>query len=153
MTTEQLTPVTQEARKVLAEIVDECQQTAAWCTSQAAKALGLLQDEWISACTNADPNVPASFRGQCEDLLDNCSVLRLSIVERAENTADAARSRLAAISKPLGEDDDTRDLARHVLDGWNETIQPNVVQLFQGVEKLEESVRETLDAVAQEVLR
>ena len=68
MTTEQLTPVTQEARKVLAEIVDECQQTAAWCTSQAAKALGLLQDEWISACTNADPNVPASFRGQCEDL-------------------------------------------------------------------------------------
>ena len=151
MTAGQSMPETQEARKMAIEIADKCQRTAEWYTVKAAQALGTLQENWISTCRSADLRAPTAFRGKCEDLLTDCYVLRLRIVEQADNFSNAAKSRLPAIKLLAGSDAETRSLAEHALDHWNGSVHPLVMRLFDNVEKLEDSIRHTLDTVEREV--
>ena len=47
-------------------------------------------------------------------------------------------------------DDGVKECTRAFLDGWNESTQPQAVRLYECVEKLEDSIRDTTDVMGQE---
>lgn len=152
MNSEVVTPELREAQSMLAEVLDESHETAQWCINNAYTALRKLQDEWTSLCSHAELKNLVDSRDKSEELLADCSVLRLCITERAERFAAAARTRLTDIADLAGDDEGIKRLVQQVVDDWNEAVQPRAVRLYEHVEKLEDGIQNVMDLSEQEVL-
>ena len=148
----QLTAEDIAARATLADAFDAYQETARWCTHNAYRALRQLHEDWSSACRAVDPAALTEFRATCHDLLGNCEALRMTIAQRAQRFAKSVSTGLPVLHALAHGDPDCQKLTQKMLDDWNETLQPNIVRLYEHVEQLEDSIHGTMNTMEQEVL-
>jgi len=148
--TVELSPEAREARITLAETVDTCHAISEWYTSNATGALRKLQERWHTLCSQEGKELSEGFSEECEDILADCEVLRSMILEKTEDFADTASRRLPLLNDLAPNDDGVQQCTRAFFDGWNESTQPQAVRLYECVEKLEDSIRDTTDVMGQE---
>jgi len=146
----ELSPEAREARITLAETIDALHAISDWYTNNATGALRKLQERWHTLCSQEGKELSEGFSEQCEDILADCEVLRLTIWEKTTDFADTASRRLPLLNDLAPDDDGVQQCNRAFFDGWNESTQPQAVRLYECVEKLEDSIRDMMDVMGQE---
>ena len=144
MSSENITFKVKEARDMLADINDVLEHISQWCLNNAAVAISKLQDEWANICSTTKSTEPDVFIQQCENILADCETFQNQIDEKSMNFTDTTEIRLPSIKKLASNDDDTSSLMKQVSQHWNETVQPQLVFLYEKLEELESNIRDMM---------
>jgi len=144
LSSENITFKVKEARDMLADINDVLEEISQWCLNNASVAISKLQDQWANICSTAKSTESDVFIQQCEDILADCETFQNQIDEKSTNFTDTIETRLPSIKKLAGNDDDTSSLVKQILQHWNETVQPQLVFLYEKLEELELSIRDMM---------
>jgi len=144
LSSENITFNVKEALHMLADINDVLEQIRHWCLNNAAVAISRLQDEWANICSKAKFTESDVFVQQCENILADCEAFQNQIDEKSINFTDTTEIRLLSIKKLAGNDNDVNFIMKQVSQHWNETVQPQLVFLYEKLEELELSVRDRI---------
>ena len=144
MSSENITFNVKEALHMLADINDVLEQIRHWCLNNAAVAISKLQDEWANTCSPTKSTEPDVFIQQCENILADCETFQNQIDEKAMSFTDTIEIRLPSIKKLAGNNDDTNFIMKQISQHWNETVQPQLVFLYEKLEELELSIRDRI---------
>ena len=135
---------TEEAREMLADILDALEETAQWCTQNAAEALSKLQDEWGRTCACAESTDTEPFQQECQTLLEDCAIFQNQVIAKTRYFTDIAQDRLPIIQELAGSDVAIQSLCREVAERWNDTEQPQLMFLYEKSEELEKIIRDLM---------
>ena len=144
MSSENITFNVKEALHMLADINDVLEQIRHWCLNNAAVAISKLQDQWANACSPTKSTEPDVFTQQCENILADCEAFQNQIDEKVMSFTDTIEIRRLSIKKLAGNDNDANFIMKQVSQHWNETVQPQLVFLYEKLEELELSVRDRI---------
>jgi len=147
MGTEQITTEVQEARENLAQIMEMLDGTAHWCANSGYTALSNLCEKWTKICRQAEPNDLAAFRGQCEDLLDDCAAFQTYVYKAGREFANRVENRLPLLEELAGDDEDSKSIGRQITERWNNVEKPQLLSLYIKSEQLEKGIRDMMDSI------
>jgi|GEM_PF-2794429 len=132
----------QEALDILCEITVKRDRLLCWYNEQAVKALNKLYNDWKKICEGADSLHSNSFTKEAEFILADCISLQNRISEQTKLFENAVGDRLPAI-KILAEDSqDIKSSVMTILNDWNENFKPQLLHLFEELEKFELKIRD-----------
>ena len=144
MRPESITSEVKKAQNAIAEILELLEGVTQWCMNNAALAINGLQEDWENICSKAKSTSSKSFLRRSKNLLQDCTVFRTLIIERAEDFVDKVENRLPQIRGSAENNDETASLMDQIINRWNEVEHPQLMFLYEKLEELESSIQDIM---------